>query len=60
MLAPHRQQSATISHKRIDMGAPQSGHAQASTSPSSQISGEEGPDGGALPNGVEAKSKLES
>ena len=36
MLVLHRQQSATISHSRIDMGEPQQGHAHANTSPSSQ------------------------
>jgi len=38
MLVPHRQQSATASQSRIDIGAPQPGQAQASTPPSSQIS----------------------
>jgi hypothetical protein len=37
MLVPQRQQSATISHSRIDMGAEHSGQAQANTSPSSQM-----------------------
>ncbi len=37
MLVPQRQQSATISHRRMDMGAEHSGQAQESTSPSSQI-----------------------
>jgi hypothetical protein len=33
MLVPHIQQSATNNHKRIDIGAWHSGHAQESTSP---------------------------
>jgi hypothetical protein len=38
MLAAHRGQSAIISHTRTDIGPPQSGQAQASTSPLSQRS----------------------
>jgi len=37
MLVPQRKQSAMHSHRRIDIGAPHSGHAHASTLPSSQI-----------------------
>ena len=64
MLAPHRQQSATISQSRIDIGAEQSGQRHAKTSPSSQISplpagdapDPEAPSG----TGPGVKSKLES
>ena len=64
MLAPHRQQSATISHSRIDIGVPQSGQRHANTSPSSQISplSEDDPPDLEAPSGTgpALKSKLES
>jgi hypothetical protein len=39
MLVPHRQQSATISHSRTDIGAPQSGHEHITASPTNQKAG---------------------
>jgi hypothetical protein len=39
MLVPQRQQSASISHSRTDIGAPHSGQAHAKTLPLSQTSG---------------------
>jgi hypothetical protein len=63
MLVPQRQQSATISQRRIDIGDPHSGQAHAKTFPSSQTAAGFLPVEGAGESGSErqaATSQLES